>query len=459
MVGQDTPAASSSATSSSGAGSTKATANLKSHSFKVAIDIDVFEVGRRAQMLWSRDGRIIAGLGVAKRIPITRPAGFDQAQEELFSLSAERDEPHDESQSGPKTAAQRVSHQLPYVGAGPVAFAALGFDPTEPGELIVPEIVLVKDKAGRRWITITNDRPLSDQEKLKDLALQRCAGLLAEPEAAQPSSFELLPAVSPQLYRDEILTSVIKRIEAGELTKAVLAREITVKTDCPVDQAGLLARLAQRFGSACLFNVEGFLGASPELLVSRIDQVVSAHPLAGTAPRSSDVATDARNAAGLVASDKNRHEHMITIQWLLDNLLPFCSFVDAEPEPTIVSLANVHHLGTKVQGVLSSPAASVLELVAALHPTPALGGAPQDKALEIIAEVEPGDRGKYGGPVGWVDAMGNGEFAVAIRSGQINGTTMSVWAGGGIVRDSDPHAELEETRNKLQAMLGSLIRP
>ncbi len=119
----------------------------------------------------------------------------------------------------------------------------------------------------------------------------------------------------------------------------------------------------------------------------------------------------------------------------------------------------MHHLGTKVEGRLSSPAASVLELVAALHPTPAVGGDPQDLAIKAINESEPGDRGLYAGPVGWVDAAGNGEFAVGLRSGHVRGNTASVWAGVGVVGDSDPHAELAETRAKFQAMLGALIRP
>jgi menaquinone-specific isochorismate synthase len=168
---------------------------------------------------------------------------------------------------------------------------------------------------------------------------------------------------------------------------------------------------------------------------------------------------DQRQTAALLASEKDRWEHRITIDWLLDTLLPFCSYVDAEPEPTILTLANVHHLGTRVEGRLSSPAAPVLELVAALHPPPAVGGSPQKDALALIAELERAERGRYAGPVGWVDSEGNGEFAVAVRTATMDGNEVRFFAGVGVVGDSDPAAELEETRAKFKAMLGALVVP
>lgn len=239
----------------------------------------------------------------------------------------------------------------------------------------------------------------------------------------------------------------------------VLARELILTTDQPVDEAAVLAVLADTFPTSILFAIDGFIGASPELLVARHGDVVRAHPLAGTAPRASDPAADSRMAAGLLASSKDRGEHRITIDWLLDGLLPFCSYVDAEPEPSIVSLANVHHLGTLVEGRLSSPPASALELVEALHPTPAVGGDPQAEALVVIEELERTDRGRYAGPVGWVDSDGNGAFAVGIRSAQIVGSDARLFAGVGVVADSNPEAELAETRSKFRAMLGALVRP
>jgi isochorismate synthase len=219
------------------------------------------------------------------------------------------------------------------------------------------------------------------------------------------------------------------------------------------------AQLRAVYPSCMLFAVDGFVGASPELLVSRLGDVVRSHPMAGTAPRSSDPSTDARLAANLLASSKDRIEHRYTIDMVHDTLLPWCSFLDEEAEPSIVAMANVQHLATLVEGRLSSPPASVIELMRALHPTPAVNGTPRDVALALIATHEGVDRGRYAGPVGWVDADGNGEWAVGIRSAELDGTRARVFAGVGVVADSDPDAELAETRAKFQALLGAIIRP
>jgi isochorismate synthase EntC len=191
--------------------------------------------------------------------------------------------------------------------------------------------------------------------------------------------------------------------------------------------------------------------------VSRAGDVVRAQPMAGTAPRSADPTTDARLAAGLLASTKDQAEHRHTIDMVHDTLLPYCSYLDEEAEPSVVAMANVQHLATRLEGRLSAPAASVVELMAALHPTPAVGGWPTDAALALIDAHEGLDRGRYAGPVGWVDAGGNGEWAVGIRSAELSGTTARVFAGVGVVADSDPAAELDETRAKLQAVLSALV--
>jgi menaquinone-specific isochorismate synthase len=181
--------------------------------------------------------------------------------------------------------------------------------------------------------------------------------------------------------------------------------------------------------------------------------------MAGTAARSGDPTADARLAASLLASGKDLSEHRITIDAVLDTLLPFCSYVDAEAEPSVVAVANVQHLATLVHGRLSSPPASALALATALHPTPAVGGAPRAEALALRAAVEGLDRGRYAGPVGWVDGAGNGTFAVAVRSAQLDGCRARLYAGGGMVADSDPAAELAETRAKFSALLGAIVRP
>lgn len=414
--------------------------SVKSVTYRLDADVDVVALGARSGLLWTRENFAVAGIGEALRIPVARPDGGRDAQESLAVLA------------GPD--------EVEAPGTGPLAFAAFDFDPTAPGELVVPELTVGTGNDGRRWITVTGDSHASDSGP-PDGALDRIREVLdrAVPNGPEPTQLNVTSSLPPEIWRDEVVGYATDRIRAGELDKAVLARELVLRTDHPLDQAAVLDRLRSSYRSAILFGIDGFVGASPELLVSRTEDVVRAHPLAGTAARASDPQNDQKMAAGLLASTKDRWEHRITIDWLLDTLLPFCSYVDAEPEPTIVSLANVHHLGTRVEGRLSGPPASVLELVGALHPTPAVGGAPQDKALALIRAMERAERGRYGGPVGWVDAKGNGAFAVAIRSAQMNGNEVRFFAGVGVVKDSDPAAELAETRAKFQAMQSALMRP
>ncbi len=410
--------------------------DVKATTIRLDADIDPIAVGARSGLLWSREGFALAGVGEAVRVPINRPDGSTVAQSVLADLS------------GPD--------EVVLPGTGAVGFGAFPFDKDLPGELIVPSIVVGRGAEGRRWLTIIDEGSVSAAE-----ALDRVQSVLDRkvPLGPEPSSFRLTSNLAPEIWRDEVVGFARDRIVAGDLDKAVLARELVLRTDHPIDPAVVIDRLRQTFPAAILFSIDGFLGASPELLVSRSHDVVRAHPLAGTAPRSSDPSADATLSAGLLSSTKDRWEHRITIDWLLDTLLPFCSYVDAEPEPSIVTLANVHHLGTRVEGRLSDPPASVLELVGALHPTPAVGGSPQDLALDLIDGLERADRGRYGGPAGWVDAAGNGAFAVSVRSAQLSGTIARIFAGVGVVAESDPAAELAETRSKFQAMLGALIRP
>ncbi|MDH3682035.1 MAG: isochorismate synthase [Acidimicrobiia bacterium] len=421
---------------------------MKSITVRLDVDLDPFELGSRSGLLWSRAHSgdpvpLLAGIGEALRIPLSRPGGATEAQARLAGLAGPND------LTGP--------------GTGPVAFGALPFDRSSPGELLVPEIVIGRGVDGRRWLTIVGDGSVGVDDALERSRATLDGGTAGGAQAGlptpQPTSYDLRSQVGPEVWRDGIVATARDRIRAGGLQKVVLARELVLRTDAPIDRTAVLDRLQATFPSAILFAVDGFLGASPELLVGRHGDVVRAHPLAGTAPRSSDPAADQVLAAGLLSSTKDRWEHQITIDWLLDGLLPFCSYVDAEPEPSLVSLANVHHLGTLVEGRLSSPSASVLELVAALHPTPAVGGDPQVEALGLIAEIERTDRGRYAGPVGWVDAEGNGSFAVGIRSAEIDGLEARLFAGVGVVADSEPEAELAETRAKFRAMLGAMVQP
>lgn len=337
-----------------------------------------------------------------------------------------------------------VDDEVGVPGTGPVAFAALPFLDSLDGDVVVPATVVGRDENGVGWITTIGG---PEREPVP------------EPVArAGPGSFTVTATRAPDDWCDAVATAV-EAMRAGRLDKVVLAREVVVEADAPIDVPAVLRRLRATYPTALLFKVGGFLGATPELLVSRMGDVVRSHPHAGTTPRSGDPAADARAAGALLASVKNRAEHRIAIDMVLDALLPFCSYVDSEPEPSVVTLANVQHLATLVEGRLSSPAAHVLELVAAVHPNPMVCGWPTDAALALLAELEGFDRGRYAGAVGWTDRHGSGRFAVSIRCAEIDGTQARLYAGNGIVADSDPATELAETRAKLQAMLGALVRP
>ena len=278
---------------------------------------------------------------------------------------------------------------------------------------------------------------------------------------ASPQSFTVEATMAPEDWCAlvERATKMLAGEPPGALSKVVLAREIVVGTDRPLDRLAVLQRLRAAYPGCHLLSVDGLVGASPELLVSRTGDTVRSHPLAGTAPRGGDPATDQRLAASLLASTKDREEHQITIDMVHDTLVGWCSYLDYEAEPSILAVANVQHLATLVEGRLSRPAPSVLELVAALHPTPAVAGWPRRPAVDWIVAHEGFDRGRYAGTVGWADAAGNGTWAVAVRCAEVTGTSARVIAGNGIVADSDPVAELAETQAKLQALLSAIVRP
>jgi isochorismate synthase len=251
-----------------------------------------------------------------------------------------------------------------------------------------------------------------------------------------------------------------ERIRAGELRKVVLARTIQVEADRDLDPRRLAHRLRAVNPDAYTFAVPSdagvLVGASPELLVSRRGSVVTSNPLAGSAPRSGDPDEDHANAEALRASAKNREEHQIVVDAVVETLRPFCDELTWDPEPVLLETPNVWHLSTRFRGVLRDPAPTVLELVRALHPTPAVGGTPTATALATIGDLEPFDRGLYAGPVGWVDAAGDGEWAIALRCAMLQGSRATLYAGAGIVADSDPASEADETDRKFRAFLDAL---
>ena len=367
-------------------------------------------------VLFERDGWGFAGRGAALRVPAAVVASA------LASFAV------DDQVGGP--------------GAGPVAFAALPFDPAAPAEFVVPAGVIGRRPDGTEWETVVEG---------VELRGDRAWG-------PEPDGFNLRSPVPHERW-EAAVGQAVAHIRAGEVTKVVLAREVVVEANRPIVVPTVLRRLRALYPSCTTFLVDGFLGASPEVLVARSGPVVRSRPLGGTRPHSGDPDVDAAQAALLLGSDKDRREHAIIVEAVAAALAPVCERLDVPATPTIVQLRNVLHLGSPIEGRLTEPAPSVLELGRLLHPTPAVGGAPRAAALALIARLEQADRGRYAGPVGWVDRHGDGELVLGIRSASIEGSRASMWAGVGVVVGSDTAAELAETQFKLQALLAAIVRP
>ncbi len=363
-------------------------------------------------------------------------------------------------QAAATLAAVEVDDDVRMPGSGAVAFGALPFVPGGGARLVVPEVIAGRSPDGTRWITVVADDGTTGTGGPRPDPAAPSAGDLVGPRAggAQPQRYELTTAHPPEWWC-ELVGQATKAMAGGAFEKVVLARQLDVSTDQPIDRYAVLDRLRTAYPGCHIVGIGGFVAASPELLVSVSGDIVRSHPMAGTAPRGGDPATDQRLAASLLASAVYRHEHQVTIDVVHDTLLGWCSYVDYEAEPSVVAVANLQHLATLVEGRLSHPTPSVLDLVAALHPTPAVAGRPLDRAVRWIADHEGFDRGRYAGTAGWVDGAGNGAWAVSVRCAELDGATARVWAGNGIVAGSDPLTELAETRVKLQAMLSALVRP
>lgn len=403
--------------------------SLLARTTRLDADVDLLDVAGADGVVFERGPDGLAGRGEAALIEVASlsPAHLGAVCDALAAIEA------DDSVARP--------------GTGPVAFAALPFDPAAPATFVVPEVVVGRTSDGTRWLTQIGSGGGAEPPVV--------AAAVEEPRARR---FSVEAAQDAHEWMG-LVRDATKAIADGALEKVVLARELVVEADVAIHRTTLLRRLRRSFPGCFSFAVGPMVGASPELLVSRSGDTVRAHPMAGTAPRGGDPTADARLAASLLASAKDRDEHQITIDMVWETLLPFCSYVDSEPEPSVVAVANVQHLASLVEGRLSQPAASVLELVSALHPTPAVSGWPRDAAIAHIAAHEGFDRDRYAGAVGWVDAQGNGTWAVGIRSAIVDGTSARLFAGVGVVADSDPAAELAETDAKFQAVLSAIVRP
>jgi menaquinone-specific isochorismate synthase len=373
---------------------------------------------------WVRRGEGVVGWGVAAAC---RTAGADRFAEardwwaEHASTAVVRDEVREP-------------------GTGLVCFGSFAFA-DDPGSsvLVVPEIVV--GRRGRTtWVTTIGSGTIPATPEVA-----------AQPAPAAPVGVTFADGALTGPDWERVVAEAVSRINDGELEKVVLARDLVATATDDVDVRWPLTRLSERYPMCWTFHVDGLMGATPEMLVRRERGLVTSRVLAGTIRRTGDDARDLALAATLARSSKDLEEHEYAVRSVADALAPYCSSMNVPEAPFVLHLPNVMHLATDVAGVIHEGGAEVatsLDLAAALHPSAAVGGTPTDVATGLIAEIEGMERGRYAGPVGWMDASGDGEWGIALRSAEVAGPRVRLFAGCGIVASSDPEAELAEAQAK-----------
>ncbi|HEY7202593.1 MAG TPA: isochorismate synthase [Candidatus Dormibacteraeota bacterium] len=397
----------------------------------------VLGIGRRCEIVSCPGGAVLED---ADGRPLDREEGSDRvaAAARLWRRFAGREAPPDGAGAPP--------------GTGLVAIGGFAFDPGRepaggwcgfPAVLFRVPALAVTTVHGRTYAR--GDLSLLDQPRTW---------------SAAPAGRFWLEPVRPESQWIEAEAEATRRLRAGEANKVVLAREVVARADGVVHAGSVLRSLHRRYPGCFTYLVTGgdgsaFAGASPELLLRRMGRVASSQPMAGSIRRGADRAEDDALARTLRSCEKDRNEHRITARYVAGALAASSRDVRVG-EPEIVRLANIQHLATTVLADLRDPPTPLAELGARLHPTPAVNGSPPASARRLIRELEGMERGWYGGAVGWMDARGDGELAVAIRCGLLLGDTARLYAGCGTMPDSEPEAELAETRLKLEALLGAL---
>ncbi len=407
----------------------------------------------RERFYWERPDReeAILGLGCVTRIESRGESRFDAAARGVREL---RDLLREEGDAPP--------------WAGPLLVGGFGFDSDPPrserwrgfpsAQLVLPERLAVR-RGGEIWCCRAGIGPLPDP-----------GPEFVTPPASPPggaAADEATPAFFASADRNlgvyrGLVEKALGAIRDGDLEKVVVARSCTVVGSRPFETARVLRALRTLHPSCVIFALSRgpvtFLGATPERLVRLEDGRVQADAVAGSAPRGRSFEEDVRLARGLLESKKDQEEHAVVVRCILGALARRCSALSAPESPDLLRTDGIQHLRTPIEATLRDPSnTTVLDLVADLHPTPAVGGAPRKEALAWLRCNEGLDRGWYAGPVGWVDPRGEGEFAVALRSLLLRGSEASLFAGAGIVAGSDPDSELAETRLKLRAALTALL--
>ena len=381
-----------------------------------------------APLSWLRNGEGLVGWGVHATTTVSGRDRFEQARDwwhhqlETFS----------------------IANSVHGSGTGPVLFTSFSFDRNEESVLVIPKVI-VGQKGSQSWITWIGDQP---QPVLSDQPAQYSHSTFIYGDGS----------ISSDAWKERV-AEAIKRIEQSEVDKVVLARDLVATTTSEIDARPILKNLAAEYPSTWTFAVDGLVGATPELLLRLSRGMVTSRVLAGTIPKTGDDEKDLALAGSLARSSKDLEEHEYAVRSVAEALEPFCSSTNVPESPFVLHLANVMHLATDVTGALieTKQRVDAFSLLKSLHPSAAVCGTPRNIAFDIIDEIEGMNRGRYAGPVGWIDASGDGELGIALRTGQISGKEIRIYAGCGIVAGSNPEKELEESAAKMIPMKSALL--
>ena len=407
-------------------------------------------------LLWWRKGAGMVGLGHTLSLEFTSPQRITDAAAAWHQIAA----------------AAEVTDPLGIPGTGLIAFGAFTFAAGSalPSVLVIPRVV-IGQRDGQGWITRIRfaDEP-ANTGMIGVIRSGAAPGARSVDSVAGSSAHTLLPTVTRVEQATSVTLSPGQQSEAGflvavdeaiarirhkDVSKVVLARDLIGQLDTGDDIRSMIVNLAQSYPDCWTYCVDGLIGSSPETLVSVHDNRMEARVLAGTTSRGVDAVSDLQLAASLASSTKDLDEHGFAVRSVVEALTPFTSHLTRSDGPFTLKLPNVWHLATDIAGALTHGSTS-LDLVHALHPTAAVAGTPTAKAVALIAELEPFDRGRYAGPVGWIAANGDGEWAIALRCAQVSGSTITAYAGCGIVADSVAETELNETLMKFRPVIDAL---
>jgi len=383
-------------------------------------------------LAWVRGGEGLVGWGVYATKTVTGPNRFAEArawwEKQLENFV--------------------VTNSVHGSGTGPVLFASFSFSPNDESVLVIPNIV-VGNKKDKSWITWIG----SEQQPILNSSLD-----FVQNAQMQWSNQTDSESKSESEWKEKVSTAV-GRIKNGSLAKVVLARDLTFRSEKDIDPRPILLKLASEYPTTWTYCVDGFVGATPELLLRLSRGMLTSRVLAGTISKTGDDSKDLALAASLARSSKDLAEHEYAVRSVADAIEPFCTSINVPDSPFVLHLANVMHLATDVTGAIAETLAHVdaFTILEQLHPSAAVCGTPRPAAAELISEIEGMSRGRYAGPIGWIDAAGDGELGIALRGGEIKGNMIRIFAGCGIVEESDPEVELAETKAKFAPMRSALL--